>query len=111
MLSTAYTSHLTQLKRTLAQMPRSEKEEIGASSTGAVSLTPYDFHAVVKTDGEEAVKYDFTTGLKEVVQSMDHYGWTAIDPASGQMIEEQQGVFRVNCLDWYASFQSTQEPS
>ena len=101
MLSSAYTNHLSQLKRTLAQMPASEKKELGAKSSGTVSLTPYDYHAVVKTSGEEAVKYDFTTGLGEVVHSMEKFGWTAIDPTNGQMIEEQQGVFRVNCLDWY----------
>jgi hypothetical protein len=31
---------------------------------------------------------------------MDHFGWTVVDSGTGQIIEQQQGVFRVNCLDW-----------
>lgn len=95
MLSSAYTSHLAQLKRTLDQAPLSEK-----GPTGTVSLTPYDFHSVVRNSGDEAVKYDFSTGLREVVQAMEEFGWTVIDSNTGQMIEQQQGVFRINCLDW-----------
>ncbi|KAK4689930.1 synaptojanin, partial [Tremellales sp. Uapishka_1] len=95
MLSLAYTDHLANLKRTLDKMPSSEKKGVGT-----LSLTAYDFHASVKIGGHEAVKYDFASRLQEVNDSMHDFGWTAIDASSGQIIELQDGVFRVNCLDW-----------
>jgi hypothetical protein len=100
MLSAAYSDHLLQLKSTLEHTPLSEKKKAGAVPQGTLDLTPYDFHAVVREKGHDAVKYDFSTGIREVVRSSDNFGWTSIDISSGQMIEEQNGAFRVNCLDW-----------
>ena len=100
MLSAAYSDHLESLKRTLERMPESEKAEMQAKPHGDLSLTPYDFHASVRTSGTEGVKYDFSSRLSEVVRSMDDFGWTAVDTATGQIVERQNGVFRVNCLDW-----------
>jgi hypothetical protein len=100
MLSAAYSEHLGALKSTLDSMPVEEKKGIDAVPEGTLSLTPYDFHAAVRTSGQEAVRYDFGTRLREVVNSMDHFGWTVVDSGTGQIIEQQQGVFRVNCLDW-----------
>lgn len=100
MLSAAYSEHLDSLKRTLQRTPRTEKEGLHATNESTVSLTPYDFHASVKTGGTEGVKYDFSTRLAEVVRSMQDYGWTAVDTSTGQIIESQTGIFRTNCLDW-----------
>ena len=96
MLSCAYSDHLAALKSTLDLEPVFEK----TGGRGDLSLTPYDFHQVVRANGHEAVKYDFSSGLREVVRSMDSFGWTAVDRTTGQIIELQNGVFRVNCLDW-----------
>jgi hypothetical protein len=100
MLSAAYLDHLAQLKDTLEHTPTSEKEKAGALPRGTLNLTPYDFHTVVRESGHDAVKYDFSTGLREVVKSSDEFGWTSIDLSTGQMIEQQNGAFRTNCLDW-----------
>lgn len=101
MLSAAYSDHLAELKSTLDRTPPSEKQGMhAASGKQTLDLTPYDFHAVVREHGHDAVKYDFSTGLREVVQSADDFGWTTVDINSGQVIEQQEGAFRVNCLDW-----------
>ncbi|KAK8861609.1 hypothetical protein IAR55_002432 [Kwoniella newhampshirensis] len=97
MLSAAYSDHLATLKYTLE--PPQEKEEIPGAPRGMLQLTPYDFHSAVKANGQETVKFDFSTRLGEVMESMENFGWTAIDATTGQVIEQQQGVFRTNCLD------------
>lgn len=90
MLSLAYSDHLKNLKRAL--------EEQGQGNE--IDLTPYDFHTVVRLQGHEAVRFDMGTRLREVVRSRHEYGWNAIDAESGELIQRQEGVFRVNCLDW-----------
>jgi hypothetical protein len=102
MLSAAYSEHLVSLQKTLEKTPSSEKAAMDANKRGTVSLTPYDFHASVRASGTEGVKYDFSARLGEVVRSMRNFGWTAVDSTTGQIIELQNGIFRVNCLDWYA---------
>ena len=100
MLSMAYSEHMAALQSVLEAAPANEKRAVNASTRGTVSLTPYDFHAIVKADGNEAVKFDFESGLTDVVQSCERFAWTAIDGHSGQLVESQQGVYRANCLDW-----------
>ena len=91
MLSASYSDHLQSLQSSLDKT--TEKQ-------GNVDLTPYDFHATVRTHGHEGVRYDMSTRLREVIVSRRNFGWTACDSFSGQIVEQQQGVFRVNCLDW-----------
>nr|XP_018264769.1 phosphatidylinositol phosphate phosphatase [Kwoniella dejecticola CBS 10117]OBR86927.1 phosphatidylinositol phosphate phosphatase [Kwoniella dejecticola CBS 10117] len=97
MLSQAYSYHLETLKSTLDTTD--EKLDDGTPSKGRLELTPYDFHSAVKIGGHEMVKYDFSMRLNEVMDSMEDFGWTAIDSDNGGVIEKQDGVFRVNCLD------------
>lgn len=99
MLSAAYADHVANLKSTMQFTPMREKKAVGAAPTGTVSITQYDFHAAVKSNGNEAVRYDLSTRLSEIADSSERFGWTAIDTGSGQIIEQQQGVFRINCLD------------
>jgi hypothetical protein len=100
MLSNAYSDHLAKLKSTLASTSGKEKNGLEATESGTLELTPYDFHAAVKIGGHESVRQDFANRLREVKLSMGRFGWTAIDSESGQIVEQQDGVFRVNCLDW-----------
>lgn len=101
MLSSAYSDHVKQLKGTLDQSTSAgEKDLLNGAS---LSLTPYDFHAAIRIGGHESVKYDFQNKLHEVIHSAEDFGWTAVDTSSGQIIEQQRGVFRTNCLDWYAN--------
>ncbi|ORY22516.1 SacI homology domain-domain-containing protein, partial [Naematelia encephala] len=99
MLSSAYSDHLAQLQATLEKTPPSEKGAMDAAPHGTLSLTPYDFHAAVKTGGHDVVKYDLGTRLSEVIDARERFGWTAVDMSTGQIIQQQQGVFRTNCLD------------
>lgn len=97
MLSAAYSDHLATLKDTLAETPVGEKQNMDAEPHGTLSLTPYDFHAAVRVNGSDAVKQDMR---RKLGASMGQFGWTAVDTATGQIVEQQEGVFRVNCLDW-----------
>lgn len=67
---------------------------------GNVSMTAYDFHAVTKLGGHEAVRDDFSKRLREISQRREQFGWTRIDRRTGEIIGKQHGVFRTNCLDW-----------
>nr|XP_019050419.1 phosphatidylinositol phosphate phosphatase [Kwoniella bestiolae CBS 10118]OCF29349.1 phosphatidylinositol phosphate phosphatase [Kwoniella bestiolae CBS 10118] len=98
MLSSAYSHHLESLNHTLESNPE-KHDTVDDRTRGTIDLTPYDFHYAVKMGGHEMVKYDFSMRLNEVVDSMERFGWTAIDCGDGQVIEKQDGVFRVNCLD------------
>ena len=100
MLSAAYADHMAKLKATLESTPISEKKAMDVQTRGTITLTQYDFHAAIKTTGNEAVRYDFLNRLLPVSESIGKYGWTAVDSDTGQIIEQQKGVFRVNCLDW-----------
>lgn len=100
MLSASYSDHLESLKHTLEKMSPDEKSQLEAEQDRTVELTPYDFHATVRTHGHEGVRYDFATRLREMVISRQKFGWTAVDSQSGQIVEQQRGAFRVNCLDW-----------
>ena len=99
MLSAAYSNHLASLKASMESTPVNEKGSMDAKAGGTLSITQYDFHAAVKATGNEAVRQDLSTRLYEVANSTQHFGWTAIDATTGQIVEQQQGVFRVNCLD------------
>lgn len=39
--------------------------------------------------------------LTSVSDNMDRFGFTMCDATSDEIITEQKGVFRTNCLDWY----------
>ncbi|ODO04590.1 hypothetical protein I350_05196 [Cryptococcus amylolentus CBS 6273] len=99
MLSNAYSSHLSSLKRTLQDTPSEEKDRADIADRGTLELTAYDFHSAVRSGGNEAVRYDLDRRLREVVRSREKFGWTVVDMGSGDVIEQQQGVFRTNCLD------------
>lgn len=42
-----------------------------------------------------------TRRLEAVVDNVDRFGFTMADANSNEIITEQKGVFRTNCLDWY----------
>lgn len=89
-LSEAYNKHLRSLVKTLKDDPDVE---------GSVELTPYDFHTAIRIAGHEVVRRDFGSRLGSVVTDREKFGYTVIDRVSGEMLEEQSGVFRVNCMD------------
>ena len=38
--------------------------------------------------------------LESVVDNIDRFGFTMADAPSNEIITEQKGIFRTNCLDW-----------
>ncbi|KDQ13727.1 hypothetical protein BOTBODRAFT_160330 [Botryobasidium botryosum FD-172 SS1] len=68
-----------------------------ASGHENIWMTNFDFHNAVRTGG-----HDSTMGIKRtpgVRTNIDNFGFTAIDLRTGQIVAEQRGVFRTNCLD------------
>lgn len=33
-------------------------------------------------------------------RAMDRFGWTICDLTTGEIVTNQTGLFRTNCLDW-----------
>lgn len=89
-LSEAYNKHLRSLIRTLKDEPDDED---------VVAITPYDFHAKVRSFGHDIVRQDFGGRLMPIVEARERFGFTVIDRISGDKRREQAGVFRVNCMD------------
>lgn len=42
----------------------------------------------------------FNRRLETVVDYMDRYGFSLCNASTDEIITEQKGVFRTNCLDW-----------
>ena len=38
--------------------------------------------------------------MESVVDNIDRFGFTMADAPSNEIITEQKGIFRTNCLDW-----------
>lgn len=60
-------------------------------------MSSFDFHAAVKISGVESVR-EGVRRLEGVRKGVDGFGWTSL--SGGEVVEEQTGVFRTNCLDW-----------
>ncbi|KAI9462024.1 SacI homology domain-containing protein [Russula earlei] len=63
-----------------------------------IGITHYDFHQAVRMAGHDNVMRDLTR-LSSVADNMDRFGFTMCDATSDEIITEQKGVFRTNCLD------------
>ncbi|KAL7415255.1 Endonuclease/exonuclease/phosphatase [Mrakia frigida] len=61
-----------------------------------VGMTSFDFHAAVKVNGVESVR-ERVRRLDGVRRGLEEFGWTCL--SGGEVVEEQRGVFRTNCLD------------
>lgn len=85
-LTSAYTAHLKTMR---------------AGGTSDVSMSNLDFHAVVRTMGHDAVSATLRS-LEGVQNGLNNYGFTTVELPSKTLITPQVGVFRTNCLDWYA---------
>ena len=94
-LSEIYNAHVASLSTTLRSSDRTVNSMTGEQET-LVSLTPYDFHAMVRVSGHDVVKEDFGKRIVSVRNAREKYGWNVIDRASGDVVMRQSGVFRVN---------------
>jgi hypothetical protein len=91
-LSEAYNKHLVNLVRTLNDV---HDDEDGKGQP-EVTLTAYDFHAMVRAGGHDLVKRDFEGRLQPVKDARERFGWTVVDRTRGELVETQKGVFRTN---------------
>ncbi|KAK7054247.1 inositol polyphosphate phosphatase [Favolaschia claudopus] len=61
-------------------------------------ITHYDFHNAVKIGGHDSVFRDLRR-LESVSNHVDTYGFTMCDAPTDDLVTEQKGIFRTNCLD------------
>ncbi|KAF7432917.1 inositol polyphosphate 5-phosphatase [Pleurotus ostreatus] len=82
-LTTAYTQHL----------------KVARGSLGDdLDITPFDFHNAVRLVGHDGVVREISR-IENVVDHIDRFGFTMCDATSDDIITDQKGVFRTNCLD------------
>ncbi|OCH92145.1 hypothetical protein OBBRIDRAFT_824865 [Obba rivulosa] len=63
-----------------------------------IGITHFDFHNAVKIGGHESVVREIRR-LPTVGENVDKFGFTMADSSMDEIITEQKGVFRTNCLD------------
>ncbi|EMD40920.1 hypothetical protein CERSUDRAFT_111503 [Gelatoporia subvermispora B] len=63
-----------------------------------IGITHFDFHGAVKMAGHDSVIRDIKR-LPTVSDNVDKFGFIMADSTSDEIITEQKGVFRTNCLD------------
>ncbi|KAF8269062.1 SacI homology domain-containing protein [Lactarius quietus] len=63
-----------------------------------IGITHYDFHQAVRVSGHDSVLRDLRR-LGSVADNIDRFGFTMCDAGTDEIITEQKGVFRTNCLD------------
>ncbi|RPD80946.1 inositol polyphosphate phosphatase [Lentinus tigrinus ALCF2SS1-7] len=82
-LTAAYTRHM----------------QIARNSVGdAIGITNFDFHNAVKYGGHESV-FREVRRLEQVSDNIEKFGFAMADANTNEIITEQKGVFRTNCLD------------
>ncbi|KAF8592645.1 DNase I-like protein [Ramaria rubella] len=82
-LTSAYSQHL----------------KYGRSAGGeSIGFTNFDFHAIVRAIGHDSVPRELRR-IDGMQRDMDRFGWTICDVASEEIVTNQTGVFRTNCLD------------
>ncbi|OBZ76240.1 Inositol-1,4,5-trisphosphate 5-phosphatase 1 [Grifola frondosa] len=64
----------------------------------AIGITHLDFHSVVRIGGHESV-FREVRRLESVVDNVDRFGFAMADSSTNEIITEQKGIFRTNCLD------------
>ncbi|KAJ3575821.1 hypothetical protein NP233_g830 [Leucocoprinus birnbaumii] len=63
-----------------------------------LGLTSFDFHHAVRIGGHESVIRNLPR-MESVADNIDKFGFTMCDASTDEIITEQKGVFRTNCLD------------
>ncbi|KAJ7682572.1 SacI homology domain-containing protein [Mycena polygramma] len=61
-------------------------------------ITNFDFHNAVRVGGHDSVLRDIRR-LESITNHVDNYGFTMCDAKTDDLVTEQKGIFRTNCLD------------
>ncbi|KAI5119505.1 hypothetical protein M0805_002441 [Coniferiporia weirii] len=83
-LSAAYTQHLYAARN--------------AVFGNDIGITHFDFHAAVRIGGHESVLRELKR-QEGIQDNSDKFGYTLFDSSLQEVVIEQSGVFRTNCLD------------
>ena len=111
-LAAAYNAHLKVLEAGLENgddtASISHNRE-GSNSSGSgvdIGITNFDFHYAVKMEGHDSVIRQLRK-LEGVRLGIERFGYTTtrdfgqdVGFGASDLITEQNGVFRTNCLDW-----------
>ncbi|PFH51385.1 hypothetical protein AMATHDRAFT_74943 [Amanita thiersii Skay4041] len=63
-----------------------------------LGITHYDFHNAVRLGGHDSVIRDLRN-IENISDHVDRFGFSLCDASLDEIITEQKGVFRTNCLD------------
>ncbi|KZT72567.1 inositol polyphosphate phosphatase [Daedalea quercina L-15889] len=69
-----------------------------AAMGDTVGITHFDFHNAVRIGGHESVFREIRR-LESIADHIDKLGFCMTDASTDELITEQRGVFRTNCLD------------
>ncbi|KAH6915044.1 phosphatidylinositol phosphate phosphatase [Coprinopsis sp. MPI-PUGE-AT-0042] len=83
LLTSAYTRHLAIARQGLG-------DELG--------ITNFDFHSAVRIGGHDSVPREIRR-IESVADHVDRFGFTMCDAVADEIVTDQKGVFRTNCLD------------
>lgn len=83
LLTSAYSRHLAIARQGLG-------DELG--------ITNFDFHNSVRIGGHDGVPREIRR-IESVADHVDRFGFTMCDAMADEIITDQKGVFRTNCLD------------
>ncbi|KAF9076927.1 inositol polyphosphate phosphatase [Rhodocollybia butyracea] len=70
---------------------------LGALGDG-LTITHFDFHSQVRIGGHDSVMRELRR-IEAIADHIDSFGSTMCDTGSNDVITNQRGVFRTNCLD------------
>ncbi|PPQ77402.1 hypothetical protein CVT25_010984 [Psilocybe cyanescens] len=63
-----------------------------------LGITHFDFHNAVRIGGHDSVIRELKR-IECITDNVDKFGFTMCDAASDELVTDQKGVFRTNCLD------------
>ncbi|CAA7259620.1 unnamed protein product [Cyclocybe aegerita] len=63
-----------------------------------LGITHFDFHNAVRIGGHESVVRELKR-METIVDHVDKFGFTMCDATTDELVTDQKGVFRTNCLD------------
>ncbi|KAI0722816.1 inositol polyphosphate phosphatase [Earliella scabrosa] len=73
--------------------------QVARQSVGdTIGITNFDFHTAVKYGGHESVFREIRR-IESIVDNIDRFGFAMADASTNDIITEQKGIFRTNCLD------------
>ncbi|KAK7060444.1 Inositol-1,4,5-trisphosphate 5-phosphatase 1 [Paramarasmius palmivorus] len=66
--------------------------------TDNLNITHFDFHNQVRIGGHDSVVRELRR-MEPITDDIERFGYTLCDSSSDEIVTEQRGVFRTNCLD------------